>query len=65
MGRLMKKRGEPSDNNGNLLPHLSYSLLQPLREHAGRLKRDNSDFLYACDTSNTLSRFPLNLSINC
>ena len=49
----MKKRGKPSDNSGNLLPPLSYSLLQPLEEHAGRLKWNNSDFLYTHDTFNT------------
>ena len=53
----MKKRGEPSDNSGNLLPPLNISLLQPLEEHAGRLKRDNSDLLYTCDAPNTSSWF--------
>ncbi len=56
-GQVMKKRGEPSDNSGNLLPPLSYSLLQPLEEHAGRLKRDNPDLLYPYDTPNTSSWF--------
>ena len=57
-GRSMKKRGEPSDNSGNLLPPSSYSLLQPLWEHAGRLKRDNFELLFACDTLNKSSWFP-------
>ena len=53
----MKKRGERSGNSSKLLPPLLYSLLQPLEEHAGRLKRDNSDLLYPCDTLNILSWF--------
>ncbi len=36
-GQMNEKEGEPSDNSENLLPPLSYSLLQPHREHAGRL----------------------------
>ena len=53
-----EKEGEPSDNSGNLLPPLSYSLLQPHREHAGRLIWDNPEFLYAFDTLNITSWFP-------
>jgi len=39
----MQKRGEHSGNTSNLLPPVLYSLLQPLEEHAGRLKRGNSE----------------------
>jgi len=56
-GQVDEKEGGPSDNSGNLLPPLSYSLLQPLREHAGRLIWDNPDFLYAFDTLNKTSWF--------
>jgi hypothetical protein len=53
----IKKSGGACHHLRQLTPPLLYSLLQPLREHAGRPKRDNSDFLYACDTPNTLSWF--------
>jgi hypothetical protein len=36
----------------------SYSLLQPLEEHAGRLKRDNFELMFACDTLKPSSWFP-------
>ncbi len=42
---------------GRLPPSL-YSLLQPLEEHAGRLKMDNFDLIFVCDTLNISSWFP-------
>ena len=54
----MKKRGEPSDNSESLLPPLSYSLLQPLWEHAGRLKRDSFCLMLAFETLNISSWVP-------
>ena len=54
-GRI--KRGGACYHFRQLAPPLSHSLLQPLEEHAGRLKRDNSDLLYTGDTPNTSSWF--------
>jgi len=54
---ITKKRGESSSNNTTTYSPFSYSLLQPLREHAGRLIWDNPDFLYAFDTLNKTSWF--------
>ena len=51
-----KKRGEPAIILTTCSPS-PYSLLQPLEEHAGRLKRDNFDFLDTFDASNSSSWF--------
>ena len=53
----LKKRGGACHHFRQLSPPLLYSLLQPLEEHAGRLKRDNFDLLYTFDTPNTSSWF--------
>jgi len=54
---IVEKGGESSSNNTTTYSPFSYSLLQPLREHAGRLIWDNPDFLYAFDTLNKTSWF--------
>ena len=55
--KYYKKRGGACYHLRQLTPLLLYSLLQPLWEHAGRVKRDNSDLLYTSYTPNKLSWF--------
>jgi hypothetical protein len=59
-GQVDKKEGESSDNSGNLLPPLSYSLLQPHREHAGRLKGTTLNFCMPLIRSTLHPGFHLN-----
>jgi hypothetical protein len=55
--QINKKEGEAFRQLRKLASPSPYSLLQPHEEHVGRLKRDNSNLLYPCDTLNTSSWF--------